>query len=52
MTPRDEDPPRRLLEGRAALLDARLDIYSVNFGDASRHFEAAHGGACVRPMHG
>jgi hypothetical protein len=30
-----------LLEGRAAVLDARLDIYSVNFGDASRHFEAA-----------
>jgi hypothetical protein len=31
----------RLLEGRAAVLDARLDIYSVNFGEASRHFEAA-----------
>lgn len=30
-----------LLEGRAAALDARLDIYSVNFGDASRHLEAA-----------
>jgi hypothetical protein len=30
-----------LLEGRAAVLDARLDIYSVNFGDASRHLEAA-----------
>jgi Tfp pilus assembly protein PilX len=30
-----------LLEGRAAVLDARLDVYSVNFGDASRHFEAA-----------
>jgi hypothetical protein len=30
-----------LLEGRAALLDARLDIYSINFGDASRHLEAA-----------
>jgi hypothetical protein len=30
-----------LLEARAAVLDARLDIYSVNFGDASRHFEAA-----------
>lgn len=30
-----------LLEGRAAVLDARLAIYSVNFGDASRHFEAA-----------
>jgi hypothetical protein len=32
-----------LLEGRAAVLDARLDIYSVNFGEASRHFEAARG---------
>jgi len=31
----------RLLESRTAVLDARLDIYSVNFGDASRHFEAA-----------
>ena len=30
-----------LLEGRAAVLDARLDIYSINFGEASRHFEAA-----------
>jgi Tfp pilus assembly protein PilX len=30
-----------LLEGRAAVLDARLDIYGINFGDASRHFEAA-----------
>jgi hypothetical protein len=30
-----------LLEGRAAVLDARLDIYSVNFGNASRHLEAA-----------
>jgi hypothetical protein len=30
-----------LLEGRAAVLDARLDIYSVNFGDASRHLETA-----------
>ncbi|HEV3058106.1 MAG TPA: hypothetical protein VGY48_07645 [Vicinamibacterales bacterium] len=30
-----------LLEGRADVLDARLDIYSVNFGEASRHFEAA-----------
>lgn len=32
-----------LLEGRAAVLDARLDIYSVNFGEASRHFELARG---------
>jgi hypothetical protein len=30
-----------LLEGRVAVLDARLDIYSVNFGEASRHFEKA-----------
>jgi hypothetical protein len=30
-----------LLQGRAAVLDARLDIYSVNFGEASRHLEAA-----------
>ena len=30
-----------LLEGRTAVLDARLDLYSVNFGEASRHFEAA-----------
>jgi hypothetical protein len=30
-----------LLEGRAAVLDARLDSYSVNFGEASRHLEAA-----------
>ena len=30
-----------LLEGHAAVLAARLDIYSVNFGEASRHFEAA-----------
>ena len=30
-----------LLEARGAVLDARLDIYSVNFGEASRHLEAA-----------
>jgi hypothetical protein len=30
-----------LLEGRAAILDARLDIYNVNFGNASKHLEAA-----------
>jgi len=30
-----------LLEARAAALDARLDIYSVNFGEASRHLEVA-----------
>lgn len=31
----------QLHEARSAVLDARLDIYSVNFGDASRHLEAA-----------
>jgi hypothetical protein len=31
----------RLLEARGAVLDARLDIYAVNFGNASQHFEAA-----------
>jgi hypothetical protein len=30
-----------LLEARAAVLETRLDIYSVNFGEASRHLEAA-----------
>jgi hypothetical protein len=30
-----------LLESRAKVLDARLDIYSVNFGEASRNLEAA-----------
>jgi hypothetical protein len=30
-----------LLEARAAVLDARLDIYNVNFGEASRHLELA-----------
>ena len=30
-----------LLDGRGAVLDARLDIYSVNFGEASRHLEGA-----------
>jgi hypothetical protein len=30
-----------LHEGRAAVLEARLDIYSINFGEASRQFEAA-----------
>ena len=30
-----------LLEGRSAVIDARLDLYSVNFGEASRHFEMA-----------
>jgi len=29
------------LRERAAVLDARLDIYSVNFGEARRHLEAA-----------
>jgi hypothetical protein len=31
----------QLLEGRAAVLDARLDIYRVNFGEASRNVEVA-----------
>lgn len=39
-----------LLEGRAAVLDARLDIYSVNFGEASRHFEAGLGCVACGPM--
>ena len=30
-----------LVEARAAVLDARLDLYNVNFGEASRHFELA-----------
>jgi hypothetical protein len=30
-----------LVEGRSALLDARIAVYSVNFGDASRHLENA-----------
>lgn len=30
-----------LLDARVAVLDARLDIYSVNFGNASGHLEAA-----------
>jgi hypothetical protein len=30
-----------LLECRSALLTARLDVYSVNFGDASRHLQDA-----------
>jgi hypothetical protein len=32
-----------LLGARAALLDARVAIYSVNFGEASRHLENARG---------
>ena len=32
-----------LLGARAAVLDARLAIYSVNFGEASRHLEDARG---------
>jgi len=32
-----------LLGTRAALLDARVAIYSVNFGEASRHLEGARG---------
>ena len=30
-----------LHEARGAVLESRLDIYSVNFGEASRHLEAA-----------
>jgi hypothetical protein len=30
-----------LLEARGAVLDARLDIYNINFGNASRHLETA-----------
>ena len=32
-----------LLGARAATLDARVAIYSVNFGEASRHLENARG---------
>src|ERR1700680_2301986 len=34
---------QELVEGRSALLDTRLDLYSVNFGEASRHLENARG---------
>jgi hypothetical protein len=30
-----------LAEARGALLEARVSLYNVNFGDASRHFEDA-----------
>jgi hypothetical protein len=30
-----------LAEARGQLLDARVSLYNVNFGDASRHFEEA-----------
>jgi hypothetical protein len=32
---------QELVEGRSALLDARLDLYSVNFGEAIKHLEGA-----------
>jgi hypothetical protein len=32
-----------LLGARAAVIDARVAIYSVNFGEASRHLENARG---------
>jgi hypothetical protein len=32
-----------LLGARAAVLDARVAIYSVNFGEASQHLEGARG---------
>ena len=34
---------RDLLEARSSVLDARLDLFDVNFGDASRHLEEARG---------
>ena len=34
---------QELVEGRSAVLDARLDVYTVNFGEASRHLESARG---------
>ena len=30
-----------LLDARGAILEARISLYNNNFGDASRHFEAA-----------
>lgn len=30
-----------LAEARSQILDARVSLYNVNFGDASRHFEEA-----------
>lgn len=30
-----------LIEGRSRLLDARIDVYNVNFGDTSRHLQDA-----------
>lgn len=38
-----------LIEGRGALLDTRVDIYGVNFGDASKHLETAR--ASLRRAH-
>jgi len=38
-----------LIEGRSALLETRVDIYSVNFGEASKHLEIAR--ACLRRAH-
>ncbi len=32
-----------LIGARAAVLDARVAVYSVNFGEASRHLEGARG---------
>jgi hypothetical protein len=32
-----------LLDARGAVLAARLDVYSTNFGEASRHLEEARG---------
>jgi len=38
-----------LVAGRSALLETRLDIYGVNFGDASKHLENAR--AFLRRAH-
>ena len=32
-----------LVEARSSVLDARLDLYNVNFGNASRHLEDTKG---------
>lgn len=33
---------QELNEGRCALLEARLDLFNVNFGEATRHLEMSH----------
>ena len=32
-----------LVEARSSVIDARVDLYNVDFGDASRHLESAKG---------